>query len=251
MRRVLTGIAVLLVPMVASAWVAYNDLAFSNNQSTAGNVTLYTVATGNHWQFQQYGSGGALLDYDTGNPLTETVSISGSGGGPETSYQGSSTLNGDAATYFGGATVDALGTVTYGAGADMVLTFNNLDQAWTYTLTYYANRDNYTTRHIGATLGGADAFLNESSAGIIYSGGSDTGAFQTNSDNTAEGFVMRWSGIDPGADGQITLTVSNDRTSSTYYTYGSLFALEAIPEPSTVALFGIGGLLMMVRRRRK
>ncbi|MBN1674757.1 MAG: PEP-CTERM sorting domain-containing protein [Kiritimatiellae bacterium] len=65
---------------------------------------------------------------------------------------------------------------------------------------------------------------------------------------------LRWTtgqatAVDPDIDGQFTVRVApNAAGAPAAYVNG--FMIEAIPEPSTVALFGMGSLILLLRRRQ-
>jgi len=254
----ITLILALLLPVSVGAgprWRAYNDLSMDAAQTngTYGNVNMYTTDENPAaWQYVTYGNSGRLLDTN-GLSHVETVTITGAQG--PTPGQGSSTLNGDAATFFGGVTVDAQGAFTY-SEKDLVLAFSNMNPTAYYELVYYANRGYYTTRDIDVTLGGADAFTNRSSAGIVNVAPNNANCWHTNANNTSRGYVFRFTDIQPGTDGQITLTIEDNRSTDNNYPYGSLFMLESdneeVPEPAAmVQLAAATGLFLLCRRRRR
>jgi len=229
MRRLTCLTLVFLLPLSTRAWRAYNDLCYTNGQTTAANVTKYTSDRGNGSIYQMFGNSGPLIDFDTGTNLSVTVTVTGAG--PAIPAQGSSTLNGDAAMYFAGI-VDCKGNYSYGTPAtNHTMHFYNLDPGEQYSLVYYVNRGSYTTRRVLGTLQGADSFINSSSAGIVYSGPYDPSARQMNTINTTEGYVMHWSMISPGSDGQIALSVEDNRSAASNYPYGSAFMIQTQPPP--------------------
>ena len=93
------------------------------------------------------------------------------------------------------------------------MTFNGLDPAKTYAVTLSANRDNPAyagNRWAQVTIDGVDASSPASSAGVeVYS---DTSVSFAIGDNSANGYVARWVDIDPGADGEFTVTSVWDQT---------------------------------------
>ena len=86
----------------------------------------------------------------------------------------------------------------------------------------------------------------EASTGII----SSTVTQLDTRTNQAAGRLIRWTDINPGEDGVITFTMDTTWDgSNANIGYLNAMRLEAIPEPSTALLGGLG-LLALLRRRR-
>jgi len=192
----------LLAPSVwAAGFTAYNDLCWTNGQ-TAQNITTYTRA-----------QGGLLQDHATGSNTPVTVTINNGGSGPYTAQGVDAASGTDAHSVFAGK-VDGAGLISYGA-TDLTLTFSGLNSDLPYELAAFGNRDNPTYGLVGQhrvtkyRISGADSFKNISSAGSGFSGVDDDSTIVTNGYNTDTGYIGRFGGINPGADGQFVLTVED------------------------------------------
>ncbi|MBN1672145.1 MAG: carbohydrate-binding protein [Kiritimatiellae bacterium] len=184
------------------AFVAYNDLAWTNGQ-LAVRITHYTR-----------GESGLLVDYATGSNTPVTLTVSAGGSGPILTQGANASAGTDAADVFAGK-VDAGGLVGY-ASSDLVLAFSGLDPARRYEVVLFGNRDvpSYAARTTTTVIGNVATFVNASSAGaaIGTTAVSDDTATIGNGWNTTNGWVARFTQIDPGADGDMTLTVSDNDT---------------------------------------
>ena len=85
----------------------------------------------------------------------------------------------------------------------------------------------YTARLSKYTISGIDAATNASTSGVTRTTttiAEDTSTFSTGY-NTVNGYVARWTGIQPGADGSFAVTATHDP--SNYQGYGhSVFLLS-------------------------
>ena len=129
------------------------------------------------------------------------------------------------------------------------MTLEGLNPNSLYDLALYGNRNAFADGVERFTLGGAVSATNSSSIGIINN-------FVTDLDtrkNQALGHIARWTVIDPGADGIITVEVhaQGANTNIAYLNALRLVEVSQIPEPSSLALFGLGSMLVLGRRRRK
>jgi len=168
---------------------------------------------------------GELLDHATGNPTGITATFSeNSATNVQWQPQVASTWTGgydtavgtDAHDTFGGI-ADMTGTTYYGAAGWWVdLTLTGLDPAATYTFATSATRSQanttstagYTDRTSVYTLSGVDASTNVSTSGVTEV--TPTSVSFVTGNNHAEGYVARWTDIDPGADGTIVIRVEAD-----------------------------------------
>ena len=212
-------------------WAAYNDVAWVSGQTNT-NITTYTLS----------GSGtstGLLVDYLTGNETSATVTITASGSPTvqtQSDYDGGESSSGtDAYNTFHNIT-DMNGVVGYGnEGWYVDLAFSGLSPSQTYTFATTANRDDtsYTARISRFTISGVDAAVNASTTGVTVNS-NESVSFSTGS-NTANGYVARWTGINPGADGAFTVRVQAGP--SERRAYGpSVFMLQAEGSAVTHAL---------------
>ncbi len=208
------------ITVLSSGWTAYNDCvydpaAFHSATDPNGQLVTYKAANVTTFGIGTDYSGptsGMLLDQATGSPTGVTVTLTQNGGVVWMSdvssdwYGGYDTALGtDARTTFGGI-CDMTGTIHYGASGWWVdLTFTGLNPAKTYTFATSASRANssYPSRNTLYTLSGVDAATNASTTGVNvidnYSVWFNTG------DNHSTGYVARWTGIQPGADGSFTV----------------------------------------------
>jgi hypothetical protein len=107
---------------------------------------------------------------------------------------------------------------------DLVLTFSRMDPYKTYTLVFYGHRNSYEWHRASlVTISGADDFTNQSSAatdnprddcedgsGRIFCGSSDDSTrLPADNDN---GYVARFTDVEPGDDGKVKLTIKWDGT---------------------------------------
>ncbi|MBN1672357.1 MAG: chitobiase/beta-hexosaminidase C-terminal domain-containing protein, partial [Kiritimatiellae bacterium] len=205
---------------------AYNDLAWYGGQ-TAQNITTYTVPGGIPGLLER----GALLDYATGWPTPLALEITG--GDAAHQDQGLHPAAGtDAHAVFDG-TVDCAGTIGY-ATEDLKLKLSGLDPGMRYEVVLYSDRANpaYTngsSRYHEATLSGAEAFVNASSAGVTVSSRaapSDTTVYNAGY-NTPFGYVTRFAGIDAGYGGQIEIVLARDVAESRY-TYANALMVKGV-----------------------
>jgi hypothetical protein len=200
----------------SESWTAFNDCA----GTTAGNVTGYTVTSGN--------TTGVLKNYATGDntPVTVTFTSTGRPQVQTGSYGGDETDAGtDAYNTFHGF-ADMAGVIQYGdSGWYVDMAFTGLDPAGTYTFATSGNRgsSDYASRIAKFTLSGVEAATNASTPGVTveneYSVSFSTGY------NTVNGYVARWTGIQPGSDG--SFTVRAEAGTSERRAYGpSVFMLQ-------------------------
>jgi len=250
-------VVVLLFTSAASAsLIAYNDFGGSTDYGggngtgyLGGNVTAFTKSTG-----------GFLKDYATG--LTTSVNMSLSCGTLAwTAYQGAALAAGkDAYNVFNGIVnpYGLIGSNSSGASyGPYTITFTGLNAGEKYDIVLYGDRawpgtpvPDATTRASDAyTISGAAAYQNISSTGI-----SGATATMNVGNNTAAGYVAHYTNIQPGGVNNnsftITLTSPNvDGDGAWRLNAMRLEAIDAVPEPVTLGLLGLGGLGILLRRR--
>ncbi|BBO18231.1 conserved hypothetical protein [Candidatus Brocadia pituitae] len=179
-------------------FTAYNDLAWSAGQVN-NKITLYTT-----------GQGGLLKDYLTGANTPVTLTIAGGYVASGTLTQGSNANTGtDAYNIFNGI-VNSVGLISYSA-TNLTFTFTGLDPDLNYEFVLFGNRNNasYNNRSTKTAISDVRAFTNVSTPGTAFSGATDPAVTIVNGDNTANGYVARFTNIIPGADGDMLITVSS------------------------------------------
>jgi hypothetical protein len=87
------------------------------------------------------------------------------------------------------------------------LVFTGMNPGKRYTLVVTGNRGANGTRPARFTISDADSFTNSSSTGAVFSGQADSSVVFETGINTSNGYVARFSEIDAGADGGITVRV--------------------------------------------
>ena len=179
-------------------FVAYNDLSWAGGQ-TSTRITTYSV-----------GQSGLLVDHFSGENTAVTLGVAG-GSGPQ-SYGGDAAFETDAYRVFDGI-VDCAGVIGY-ESTNLTLTMSGLEPTLRYEFVLFGNRDRpeYTDRTSTATISGAPSFQNESTPGVTITTTylpQDT-TVTCNGWNRENGFVTRFAQIDPGLDGEIQITVSDN-----------------------------------------
>ncbi|MBN1672653.1 MAG: lamin tail domain-containing protein [Kiritimatiellae bacterium] len=181
-------------------WTAYNDLAWASGQLA---VNISTVTRNQN---------GPLVDHETGANLPVTLSINGGGWGPVSDQGGAPAAGTDGYAVFA-EKVSLEGLISYDQTAgDLTLTLGGLIRTYRYEIVLFGNRAgaSYTARTTTVTLSGAEpGFLNASTAGAIKSTSvtSDDTTTIANGYNTVNGYVARYTEVDPGTDGAVVLTV--------------------------------------------
>lgn len=122
------------------------------------------------------------------------------------------------------------------SGTNATITINNLDTALTYNFKIFATRENTETRVTQYTIGATSVTLQTSGTGIGNAG------YNGNNNQFAT-----FTGVSPNGAGSITLSLTGSVTSFAYI--GGL-QLTAVPEPGAALLGGLGGLLLLTKRRR-
>ena len=204
---------------VSNGWSAYNDCAYIDGQIST-NITLYEGYTNNET--------GLLKNFATGTntAVTVTVTTSGTVASQLSSDQAGAETNAgtDAYNTFHGI-ANMVGGERLGTSSSYIdLTFSGLSPSSTYTFVTTANRadDTYTDRITKFTLSDADAATNASTAGVTVTDNLNI-AFCTGY-NTVNGYVARWTDINPGSDGDFSVRFA---VNSGTYAYGpAVFMLQ-------------------------
>ncbi|KPJ74626.1 MAG: hypothetical protein AMJ54_16870, partial [Deltaproteobacteria bacterium SG8_13] len=218
-----------------TGFTAYNDCVYdpTTNSYIGVNVTTFGVGSG-------FGGSttGELVDQATGDPTGVTATLTQSGGvvwQPSTSSGGADTAVGtDAYNTFNGL-ADMTGVIYYGSSGWYVdLTFTGLNPARTYSFATSASRNSssYTTRNTRYTISDVDAATNASSAGANVI--NESSVWFNTGDNHNEGYVARWTGIQPGADGSFTVRAEAQDPVAEYraYSFDVFMLTEEVHTPS-------------------
>lgn len=241
-------------------FAAYND--FVTSFSSDANVTHHSTATGGDTPVVS--AAFALKNYATGADLPVTMEITNRNGNPTGTGPGAEMSAGtDGANMFGGKALTAGQVIWYGvAGAWHVdLLFQNLTPSAKYTFAGTLDRGNATyanNRWTAISITGVDDSVYAASAGAYKV---DDSMVSIDSYNTINGYVAKWTDIAPGADGAFTVrfTYATDAqlpaaytgTNQDGYGYGPAAIMlqeTAVPEPATLSLIGLAGLLLGRRR---
>ena len=183
-----------------AAWVAYNDCLRETGDTTAANVTGWTIHSGDRTHFT-----GRLTDFETGSDEgMPTVTFTMGGAGLQVSSGGSGgnfAPGTDAHQVFNGIVDFGPDTLYYGStGWWVEIEFTGLDSKSTYTFVGSALRSrSYPDRVSLFTILDALSFVNNSSAGVVAREGAKTKLLA--GDNGTAGYVVQWDKIVPSAGG--------------------------------------------------
>lgn len=231
-----SALLALATSSASGAFVAFHDLG--NPHVAEGFPTITTGwSTGTSYELLNY-----LTGASTGVSLELNNIANNSSNMPIPEYVGDF-----AALFPPQDEIDYRGSLFLG-GTTSSFTLSGLQPGWMYDLAVISDRA-YEEGHANVgreatfTLLGADSFVNTSSSGTTISGDDDESTTVTNGRNPG-GLLVRYSSIVAGEDGTITLSA----VGSGYI--GNAIRLEAIPEPSTALLAGLGALALLRRRAR-
>jgi hypothetical protein len=185
-------------------FIAYNDFSWGSGQ-LLGNITRYTSDSGAGTPPD--GSAGLLRKYETGEDTTIRMTVAGGNwDGSMHVTTGCDAAPGTDAYLAFSNKVSCTGFLSYGANVE--LSFSGMDPLAKYEIVMFANRDYYTDRHCVYRISGANSFINTSSEGAArstYLVHDDS--VTVLSDNTDDGYVVRYDEIDPGEDGEMLITI--------------------------------------------
>ena len=219
-----------------NGFTAYNDLAWGTGQLT-NNITTITSPKGKG--ASGLPSSGQLLNFATGVPTP--VSLTVTGGRlcqkcPNRARTKQPKPGTDAHSLFNGiiSGQGAVQDLNKKKDRPLVLRFTGMDPSKVYDLAFYSHRNKFGwDRASLVTLSGQMAFTNSSSiatdnpnktGGVLFSGPTDPSTrLPADNDN---GYVARFSNIDPGSDGVVVLTISYDGSSPFKGKYGSAVRLQ-------------------------
>lgn len=229
MRSAVLMMAVLACTAAVSEGgvVVYNDFA---TPASTGNVN-------------QVGAGSTaapLIDYNTGLATGITLTVPSNNVATRTDT-GACPAVGDYQTEFG-SIVNSAGLIYVGASPLVQLQLDGLSPSKLYRIAFASHRAT-AGNNTDFIISGADSYLNVSSAGAVQA--ADTGRLP--SDNPT-GLVAAFTNINPGSDGSVTITL---KPVATWGYVNAMSLQEAVPEPATIGLLGLGSLSLMFRRRAK
>ena len=158
--------------------------------------------------FTYQATDGILKDFATGTALPVTLTGTTVGGfDPHPNGGPVTNVASDAYEAFNGI-VDLSGMDELDANSwSSAMTFDNLDPAKTYAITLSGNRAEPTyegNRWARVSISGALAYTNASSTGTVENAPDSVSV--SLGDNSDEGSVVKWTGIEPGPDGSFTVT---------------------------------------------
>jgi len=215
------------------AWVAYND-SKDPYPNPVGNITTYNIpASGT--------TTGTLKKYSDGSDTGVTATFTVSGSITLTTNGGNVNAGTDAYETFNGKVNLAGVAMGTSEGWWTDLTFTNLDPNKTYTFATTANRNDSanSTRQSTYTISGMVTATNASTPGVTVIS-NESVSFSTGY-NTVNGYVARWTGIQPSAEGSFKVRATN--AGSVVNGYGQMVFMlaEEIP-PSTPTITTVATL---------
>ncbi|MEM1356392.1 MAG: PEP-CTERM sorting domain-containing protein [Planctomycetota bacterium] len=233
-----------LLSLIASTALATGASA-ATIQVDFGLDTQQTETLG--WNNMTSDSGGQPADLtnlvdDAGDPTGIDLTYLKTGDGSGNNPNGAGGVAGSGANY-NGPYPDALDSFPTSAlqdglffaqsGATITLTLSNLDTDLTYDFILYGARGNNGLVDTTYQVTGAN------DSGVI-----NIGPVNTNDDDFAD-----ITGIAPDVNGEITITATSINGSSGNGGALNLLVVTAVPEPGSLALLSLGGVLIARRRR--
>ena len=219
-------------------------LAASANATTVlidfGGTTNTTPTTGGQSWNNLTSTMGAVV----GTPLSNLVATTGTGTGISLSIVSRFNGNNDIGTtsglapYPSTATGDSLfgNTGSFGAGPNIFPAFrlSGLVVGQSYDLTFFASRTG----------------VSDNRETLYTVTGSTSGSVALNASNNVSNTVTY--SVTPNASGEILINIGpgpNNDNPTTRFTYLNVLEINTVPEPGSLALAGLGGLLLLRRKR--
>jgi hypothetical protein len=233
-----------LTGMSANAATVYNvdfGTSITTDDNYIGAATENTVnSTWNHVTGANLASS-TLADSTGDSSAGVTMTVSGEGGNMPGHSQNNQ--SGD----------DIFDVVIKGGSNsfDFTVNFGNLDPGATYDLVYYADwywAENGSTVPVSQTAGSGLTGTFNINISFDGRGADGVGPLLEDTDaanvGTANANYARFNGLTPDAGGNIAILTDGGN----FPTSG--FQLVQVPEPSSTALLGLGGLALILRRRK-
>ncbi len=214
-------------------FTAFNDL--SNGESPCPENTKITYYTTDVGAGHPCGNSGKLKNYDTpgGSDTPVTLTVTGGNWNSFAATLGALSNTGtDAYRVFDGK-LNATGVIAY-SNNPIVLTFSGMGSSLRYEVVVFGNRNvsGYTNRVSKIRIDGAgnsnNNFKNKSTFKATYSNADDPETIIVNGFNREEGYVARFTDIDPGGDGVITITISDGGSEFPSKQYVNAVMLKAL-----------------------
>ncbi|MGB2862788.1 MAG: lamin tail domain-containing protein [Sedimentisphaerales bacterium] len=208
-----------------SEWVAYNDNLREAGDSTAANVTGWTIHNNDSVH-----STGRLKNFETASEAsmpTVTFTMGNAGLSVSSGSSGGNPTQGTEAYEIFNNIVDfGPNLVYYGSSGWWVeIEFTGLDPAKTYSFVGTAVRSRmYPSRITLFTISNAVSYVNNSSDGIVERSGNESKLLAGN--NSVTGYVIRWDEIVPSAGGSFKIRA------------------EAAPEAEDGRAYPFGGFML-------
>ena len=228
-KKVLFSIVIFFIGLAAgttrAAWVAYNDNLRESGDSTAANVTGWTIHNNDSAH-----SAGRLKNFETASEAsmpTVTFTMGSAGLGVSGGNSGGNPIQGTEAYEIFNNIVDfGPNLVYYGSqGWWVEIEFTGLDPAKTYSFVGTAVRSRtYPSRITLFTIGDAVDYINNSSDGIVERSENESKLLAGN--NSVTGYVVRWDDIVPSAGGSFKIRA------------------EAAPESEDGRAYPFGGFML-------
>ena len=184
--------------IVLQHFTAYNDSSGTGSPAGATSINFNATAV-------------PLKNFSSDTTLPVTITTTGSN---VTAQSGAACAAGtDAFLTFDGK-INPSGTIGYGGTPWWYqIQFNNLDPVQEYEFACFVNRaGGYTNRFATYTITSADSSTQSSTTGVTVN--SPTSVTQNTGENTANGYVVRWTKIRPGSDG--SFTIKSESTGAAY-----------------------------------
>ena len=187
-----------------AGWVAYNDNLREAGDSTASNVTGWTIHNNDLAH-----STGRLKNFETGSEASMpyvTFTMGNAGLSVSSGSSGGNPTQGTEAYQIFNNIVDFGPNLIYysSQGWWVEIEFTGLDPAKTYSFVGTAIRStNYPNRITLFTISGAVGYVNNSSDGIVERSENESKLLAGN--NSVSGYVIRWDDIVPSAGGSFKI----------------------------------------------